>query len=335
MSGKCQPVTIASPVYLPMALAATSTALYWASAENFQGISSEGSVGMAPLGGGNVTIIASAQNVPIGIGVNASGVFWINAGSSGGGGVMLLAPGATNPTALATAYVSPIAMALTSTNLYWIDDSSFVGQAENLLALPMSNLSATPTVAPASSGTSNGVTCGIAVAVPNTTNLVFIDTGCFAASGEAETVTLSPLGSPTNLLPSGTFLSGPYSEARIAVDSNNVYFGSSATGPFQIQSVPLTGGPLTVRATGQYINGVAVDSNNIYWTDNGTGDTCPTNSNPAGTAGTGSILSVPLTGGTVTTLASGQDCPYDILVTSTAIYWTNDFVPGSIMMLAK
>jgi hypothetical protein len=56
--------------------------------------------------------------------------------------------------------------------------------------------------------------------------------------------------------------------------------------------------------------GIAVDSNAVYFTD------CAGN-------GAGSVKKVPLDGGAVTVLASGQECPSGIAVDSSSVYWAD------------
>src|SRR5665811_85041 len=56
---------------------------------------------------------------------------------------------------------------------------------------------------------------------------------------------------------------------------------------------------------------LAIDDTNVYWTDEG------------GAAYTGSVLSVPKSGGAITTLASGQTGPLGIAVTGTDVYWSD------------
>lgn len=53
--------------------------------------------------------------------------------------------------------------------------------------------------------------------------------------------------------------------------------------------------------------GIAVDPSNVYWTN----------------LGNGTVMKVPLGGGTPIVLASGQDGPRRIAVDSTSVYWTN------------
>jgi len=91
----------------------------------------------------------------------------------------------------------------------------------------------------------------------------------------------------------------------IAVDSANVYWGGNAG----LMSAPKAGGPTRTLASASISNpvwGVAVDANNVYWS---------TFSRP------GTVMSVPIRGGTPTTLASGRSEPAGIVVTGTNVIW--------------
>ena len=57
-----------------------------------------------------------------------------------------------------------------------------------------------------------------------------------------------------------------------------------------------------------------MDSGHIYWTD----------------SGDGTIKEVPLAGGRVTTLVTGQDNPEGLAVDSGHIYWANNDLSGTI-----
>ncbi len=274
--------------------------------------------------------MAAAQDDPTAIAANANGVFWTNENQGGSpNGLLWLPNGASTPIVLGNpTYTSGGPIALTSTNVYWIDstNSDF---GETLLTLPLTNL--TPTAVPAAMTlTSTGVNIECILAMTtNASDLFMMGTGCFAANGAVFASTLSPFGVPTDLLLPGAALSGPYGGARIAIDSKNVYLANSGTSSTEVVSIPIGGGAISVRTAVTTPGGVAVDANNIYWTDAGDG-----------TATGGSVFSMPLTGGTVTPLATKQNVPYDIGLTSTAVYWTNMSsnvagITGSVMMVAK
>jgi hypothetical protein len=332
-AGLCQPVTVAPSVFFPVGLALTATSVYWTESQDFEDIELNGSINVAPLAGGSYSVVASQQNDATGIAANENGVFWTTQSDFSLtpallGGLMWLPNGATTPIHLGANFNSPAAVTLTSTAVYWADDTT-AAVAETLLSLPLTTLtaSAVPTAVTMTNVANTNITCVLAM-VPNPSTLFLMTSGCFADNGRLMASTIAPLGNPADILLAGTALSGPYGQARIAVDASNVYFADSGTGVAAIVSVPIGGGALSVRAPATSPGGVAVDANNVYWTDAGDGSV----------AG-GSIFALPLAGGSVVTVASGQNVPYDIGLTATSIYWTNMSAngngAGSVMMVAK
>jgi hypothetical protein len=108
-----------------------------------------------------------------------------------------------------------------------------------------------------------------------------------------------------------TTLASSTGPIHIAVNGSHVFWTS---GHGTLQSVPLSGGPVTTVASmsgAETGGGVALDSSNVYWTF--------TASMPAGL-----VLSQPLGGGAVATMATGQDSPFDIAVNSSALFWANE-----------
>lgn len=102
----------------------------------------------------------------------------------------------------------------------------------------------------------------------------------------------------------------------MAVDSHNVYWGA---GLGQLTKVPVSGGPPTVLWPGsghEEIRAIAVDSSNVYWA--AVEDTPPLD---------GVILQIPIDGGAIVTLSSGEWNPAGIAVDSANVYWT-DFAYG-------
>jgi hypothetical protein len=99
------------------------------------------------------------------------------------------------------------------------------------------------------------------------------------------------------------------SPTSIAVDSSNVYF-EEGTCPdagtcVQVLAMPLAGGTATPLATLPAITNIVPWGGNVYFTD--------------GTY----VMSAPVGGGTVTTIAAPKGGLHDIAVDATSIYWAD------------
>jgi hypothetical protein len=108
----------------------------------------------------------------------------------------------------------------------------------------------------------------------------------------------------------------------VAVDASYIYFaeqGTSGAPNFRhdglISRVPVGGGAKAALATGEYHPfGVTIDATNIYWT-----------SKDDNAGSVGSIRSMPLGGGAVTTLSASftsEDNPHFVAVDASNVYWT-------------
>ncbi len=89
-------------------------------------------------------------------------------------------------------------------------------------------------------------------------------------------------------------------------------------------SLPLAGGTPATLASGRGPGSIAIDASRVYWS--------AVDASEAWTGADGCICSVPLSGGAVMTLASGQRNVGQIVVDATNVYWTTD---GAIMKVPK
>lgn len=111
---------------------------------------------------------------------------------------------------------------------------------------------------------------------------------------------------------------GQSSPAGIAVRNGIVYWVNNVAGG-SVMSVPATGGvPTTIASNQDYPWAVAVDGNNVYWTNYDGASAIfvgtPTNA--------GTVMEVPLGGGTPVTLASALQGPWGIAVDAANVYFT-------------
>jgi hypothetical protein len=77
-----------------------------------------------------------------------------------------------------------------------------------------------------------------------------------------------------------------------------------------VMKVHVGGGKATQLTTANNPESLAVDAANVYFTVAAEGE-----------PGSGSVQSVGLDGGPVTTLATGQTGPFEIAVDGTSVYW--------------
>ena len=156
---------------------------------------------------------------------------------------------------------------------------------------------------------SGGLSTTLAADLGNPQGIAVDLTHVYWADFQAGTINAVPLtgGSVTTLVP------GQDGALGLAVDGSHLYWSTSAGA---IKQAPLTGGSVTTTlVTGQSgPSGVAVDANNIYWANN--------NGLPGsnGTINSAPLIDGPTT---PATLVSGQNLPLGVAVHDGQLYWAN------------
>ncbi|MHB8418394.1 MAG: NHL repeat-containing protein [Myxococcales bacterium] len=215
-----------------------------------------------------------------------------------------------NCTVLATLQRRPSAVAADARNVYWTDYGSTANDFQDGAVYQMP-VGGGPILALATGQTAAG-----ALAVDQA-NVYWVtgfsgcplpDAGqpCPANSGTVNQIPIGG-GGPALLLAAGQ----AYPTA-IAVSNGLVYWSiegpnAGLNGPGSVNAVPIggSGGVQTLVPSINNCFGMTVDSQSVYWTSNGDG----------------TVMSMPLAGGTPATLASGQDNIYQVLVDPSDAYW--------------
>jgi hypothetical protein len=207
-----------------------------------------GHVMTMPLAGGSPTTLVSGQGYPLGIAVDATSIYWTN---YTGGTVMTMPLAGGSPTTLVSGESGPWGIAVDATTIYW---TNYIGGS--VRTMPLSESS--PTTLAFENGPS-----GVAV---DATSIYWTSN----TDGTVMTMPLLTAGSPTTL-------AGVNKPWGIAVDAaSTIYVATSSNGSVdQIQSTIMGGTVTTVLVAPSddetYLSGIAVDATSVYWCDEGDG----------------------------------------------------------------
>jgi hypothetical protein len=274
-----------------MSVAMDSANIYWADAPT----SGYGSIMSMPLGGGTPTVIASEQDGPVTLAVRGGYVYW---GTLTGEAVMSAPVTGGEPTVLAEFESSPIAIAVDDQSVYFATLGTSGEVAGVVASVPIGG----------------GDVVTIASDQDSPRGIAVDSSNVYWTTADGFVMKASIAGGPATQIVTTESLAG-----ALTVDEKNLYWLTpSGVWTAPLSGLPDGGGP-TLIATAQGFNSnedaigveggawLAVDATYVYWTD--------------GDSATGTVAAVPLAGGAVTILASGEIQPTGIAVGASGVYW--------------
>jgi hypothetical protein len=263
-------------------------------ANNVYWTTSDGNVVKAPIAGGGPTVLASGQMFPWGIAVDATTVYWVNAASAGQVMSVPIAGGA--PSVLADMQSRPFKLATSNGFLYWTNNGDGT-------VMKMATSDGQPMKLAAQQGAVAAIVIG-----GNTLYWSSIGQGAIKAL---------PLGEDGRVV---TIASDQDAFTLFVVDTTvywaNIELEDDHGSVFKLDGN--AGIPVGLASSPSPLTAVA-DRLSVYWTDEATR----------------TIRKVPVGGGEATVVATDQRSPSELTIDGTNIYWINATADGAIMKLAK
>jgi hypothetical protein len=282
------------------------------------GVDAGGGGGGGAAGAGGTTSSVAGATATGGATSSAGGTTAFAAGTTATGGATSSTGGATSSTGGATSSTGgttfttlasglnyPSSLVVDATSVYFINGGTAANNYVDgaLMKVPTRGGKTTTVV----SGQSPS---GLAIAG---TNLYWTNYGTFVSASTnytLNTVMTVPIsgGDPA------TLVSGQTGPEGIAVDATNVYWANSTVSG-TVMKLPLGGGtPITLTSGLDFPGSIAVDATNVYWMNQGTSGRAD---------GYARLMTVPIKGGTPTTLASADRMAASggIAVDAKSVYW--------------
>jgi hypothetical protein len=313
--GQCPLVTIESNQSHPVSLAVDATSVYWTNYGDGSANASGGSVNYDLLVGGSPNTINGATNLPNlgGIVVSGANLMWAVGGATDGTGKIGISVNKGTAADVVTGENYPISIVTDGTTVFWTATGTSA---------------ALPAYSDGALRKANAVASSIASNVGNATGLnrpsvLFLlsstlffsegGTSLPSTDGRIDRIPTTGAVSPTNL---ASTQATPFG---VAADASYVYWCN--TSGTSVVKVPVGGGSSVAIASSQKNpSQILVDSTGIYWTNRGD----PDSGFPGYyLAGTGSVMYLPLGGGTPIAFATGQNDPVRIVSDANNIYWVN------------